>query len=311
MAQVMLYLEVESKLDMRVSISVEHKHPLLSVISRDYQYIPLHIDTFGGRSSIDLFLESGGSRQLENIAANYKVLRMDDVTIVRLDVEEIQGISAVVRNLLSLDSVCPSGLFLERGIINADFRFHHSDLPKVSEIIAKALSNENNVKLTDLGKGKGAIATLKQMNDRVRLSVVSYEVGWNSGLGTGIPDNFIFDAKSLSFEGKEIEAIVLYGNSSKERKFGRAVSIEDGVYTTKIDSDFVKDVWTACNEKHIPRGAVIAKPSKGKIQIHTFLPSSLVNQYIEVLFKATKDRGRNDVVLTGSHAYDDSVWELI
>ncbi|MGC8515468.1 MAG: hypothetical protein ACP5OC_04945, partial [Thermoplasmata archaeon] len=299
------------KLDMRISVSVEQKHPLISVISRDYQYIPLHIDTFGGRSSIDLFLESGGSRQMENIAANYKVLRMDDVIIVRLDVEEIQGIPAVVRDVLSLDSVCPSGFFLERGLIKADFRFHHSDLPKVSEIIAKTLSQENNVKLTDLGKGKGAIATLKQMNDRVRLSVVSYEVGWNPGPDAGIPDNFIFDAKPLSFEGKEIEAIVLYGNSSKERKFGRPVSIEDGVYTTKIDSDFVKDVWTGCNEKHIPRGAVIAKPSKGQIQIHTFLPSSLVNQYIEVLFKATKDRGRNDVVLTGSRAYDNSIWELI
>ncbi len=307
----MLYHDVEGKLDMRMSISVEQKHPLISVISRDYHYIPLHIDTFGGRSSIDLFLESGGSHQIESIAANYTVLRMDGVIIVRLDVEEIQDISAAVRDLLLLDTVCPSGFFLERGTIKADFRFHYSDLPKVSEIISKTLLHENNLKLTDLGKGKGAIAALKQMNDRVRLSVVSYEVDWNPGADSGVFDNIIFDAKSLSFENNEIEAMVLYGNASKERKFGRAISIEDGVYTTKIDSDFVKDVWMRCNEKHIPRGAVIAKPSRGKIQIHTFLPSSLVNQYIEVLFKAAKDRNRNDVVLTGSRAYDNSVWEFI
>ncbi len=307
----MLYHDVEGKLDMRMSISVEQKHSLISVISRDYHYIPLHIDTFDGRSSIDLFLESGGSRQIESIAANYTVLRMDGVIIVRLDVEEIQDISAAVRDLLLLDTVCPSGFFLERGTIKADFRFHRSDLPKVSEIISKTILHENNLKLTDLGKGGGAIAALNQMNDRVRLSVVSYEVEWNPGADSGVSDNIIFDAKSLSFENNEIEAMVLYGNASKERKFGRAVSVEEGLYTTKIDSDFVKDVWMRCNEKHIPRGAVIAKPSSGKIQIHTFLPSSLVNQYIETLFKAAKDRNRNDVVLTGSRAYDSSVWEFI
>ena len=95
----MLYHEVEGKLDMRMSISAEQKHPLISVISRDYQYIPLHIDTFGGHSSIDLFLESGGSRQIESLAANYTVIQMDGVFIVRLDVEEIRDISAAVRDL--------------------------------------------------------------------------------------------------------------------------------------------------------------------------------------------------------------------
>jgi hypothetical protein len=308
----MLYKEVEGKLDMRMSISAEQNHPFVSLINRDYQYIPLHLDTFGGRSSIDLFFESGGSHQIDKIAANYMVTRMDDVIIVRLDVAEIEGMSSVIRNMLSLDSACPSGFFIERGAIKADFRFHHSDLPKVSEIIAKMLSHEKNVKLTDLGKDKGAIAAIKQMNDRVRLSVVSYEVDWNPGSDVGSVDNFIFDAKSLSFAENEIEAIVLYGSLSKERKIGSVISPEDAVYTTIIDSAFVKDVWTRCNEKHIPRGAVIAKPSNGKLQIYTFLPSSLVNQYIDVLFKAFSDRGRNNgFVLTGSRPYDSSVWELV
>jgi hypothetical protein len=308
----MLYREVEGKLDMRMSISADQKGPLLSVISRDYQYIPLHIDTFSGHSSIDLFLESGGAHQIDKIALNNTVIRMDGVTIVRLDVEEIQDISSVVRDMLSLDSVCPSGFFLEQGSIKAEFRFHHTDLPRVSEIISNTLSHEKNVKLTDLGKDKGGIAAIKQINDRVRLSVVSFEVDWNAGKDVEGIDNVIFDAKSLSFEGNKIEAIVLYGSSGKERKFGRPVSPEDGVYAANIESDFVKDVWMRCNEKHIPRGAVIAKPSKGKMQIHTFLPSSLVNQYIEVLFKVSGDRGRNnEMVLTSSRSYDNSVWELI
>lgn len=140
----MLYREVEDKLDMRISISVEQKHPLISIISRDNHAIPLHIDAYGGHSFIDLFLESGVSRQIESTAANYTVLRMDDVRIVRLDAEEVHVLSAIVRDLLSLDSVCPSGLFLEGGAIKADFRFHHSDRRKVSEIIAKTLFLENN-----------------------------------------------------------------------------------------------------------------------------------------------------------------------
>ncbi|MCL4451463.1 MAG: hypothetical protein M1327_02410 [Candidatus Thermoplasmatota archaeon] len=307
----MLYHEVEGKLDMGLSIAVDQKHPLLSIIGRDYHSIPLNIDAFGGHSFIDLFLESGASRQIESIAANYKLLRMDGVSIVRLEAEEVQGISAFMRELLSLNSIFPSGLFLESGIIKADFRFHHSELRKVSDIIGKIIPLESNVKIVDLGKDRGGITAINMMNERVKLSVVSYEVEWNPGADFGNTDNFMLEAKSLSFDDKEIEAVVLYGSSETKRKFGRPISEEDGVYVTKVDSDFVKDVWIKCNERHIPRGAVIAKPANGKMRIHTFLPSSLVNQYIEILFNTSRDRSKSDFILTGSRAYDISIWDTI
>jgi hypothetical protein len=307
----MLYHEVEGKLDMGLSIAVEQKHPLISIIARDYPSIPLHIDAFGGHSFIDLFLESGASPQIESVAANYKLLRMDGVSIIRLQVEEVQGISAFMRELLSLDSIFPSGLFLESGTIKADFRFHHSELRKVSDIIGKIIQLENNVKIVDMGKDRGGITAINMMNERVKLSVVSYEVEWNSGADFGNTDNFLLDVKSLSFDDKEIEAVVLYGSSGTGKKLGRSISEEDGIYVTKIDSDFVKAVWIKCNEKHIPRGAVIAKPANGRMMINTFLPSSLVNQYIEILFNTSRDRSKSDFVLTGSRAYDTSIWDTI
>ncbi len=307
----MLYRNVDGKLDMTVSISAEQKHPLISMINRDYQTVPLNLDVYGGHSYIDLFLGSGGGRQIESIAANYPVVRIDDVRIVRMDLEEVQVVSAVVRDLLSIDSVCPSGFYLEGNRINADFRFHHSDLRKISDIIGKIVSLENHVQITDLGAGKGGIASINRINDRVKLSVISYEVAWTPSGPEGSTENFMFDAKYSTFNDKEIESIVLYDASEKDRKIGRPISAEDGVYLSKINSDFVTEVWNSCNEKHIPRGSVLAKIVKDKLEIHTFLPSSLANHYIELLYEITSRKKVDDFILTGSRIYNESIWDSI
>ncbi|EQD47767.1 hypothetical protein B1B_12177, partial [mine drainage metagenome] len=253
-ATFMLYRDVDGKLDMTISISAEQKNPLISMINRDYQTVPLNLDAFGGHSYIDLFLGSGGGRQIESIAASYPVIRIDDVRIVRMDLEEVQVVSAVVRDLLSIDSVCPSGFYLEGNRINLDFRFHHSELRKVSDIVGKIVLLENHVQITDLGTGRGGIASINRINERVKLSVISYEVALTPSDAQGSTENFMFDAKYSTFDDKEIEAIVLYDSSEKERKFGRPISAEDGVYMSKINSDFATAVWNSCNEKHIPRG---------------------------------------------------------
>lgn len=306
----MLYRDVNCRLDMRFVVSIEQKHTLISMIEREYQTVPLHIDNTGTEAYVDLFLQTNGNRQIDNIMSNYTTVTNGDLRVVHVRANEVETASSIIDQIASLKSVLPAGLYLTGNKIMAGFRFHHSENDAVSSIAKKIVSSKSHIAVRDLGPDPGGIAAIDEMNLRISLSVVSYEVNAGRKAGSKIPD-VIYESKFADFKGSETGALVFSDPKDPERDIGTPISAEDGIYLSSLDSSFFQEVWKLTNESHIPRAAILVKPTPRGFRTFSFLPSTLVSEYLSILFRVSEkfpDAGFN---LSTVRVYDKSIWDWI
>lgn len=295
---------------MRFVISIEQKHPLISMIEKEYQTVPLHIHSSDSGSFVDLFLQVNGNRQIDNIISNFSTVALGDLRVVRVRAEEVESASSTIDQVLAVKSVLPAGLYLTGNKIMACFRFHHSEIKSISEIANRIVKLKNHITVKDLGPDPGGIAAIEEMNLRINLAVVSYDT-FSAPSDAGHVPNLIYDAKYSTFTGNETGSLVLYDTSSSERSIGSVISEEDGIYFTTISSPFFREVWAAANEMHIPRASIIVRPIPGGLRTFSFIPTTLVGEYLTVLFDAAEKFPERQFCLATVRAYDKTIWDWI
>lgn len=306
----MLYKDVNSRLDMRFVISIEQKHTLISMIEREYQTVPLHIHNTGTEAFVDLFLQTNGNRQIDNIMSNYTAITKGDLRVVRVRADEVEAATSTIDQIASLRSVLPAGLYLTGNKIMAGFRFHHSENAEVSSIAKKIVSSKSHIAVKDLGPDPGGIAAIDEMNLRISLSVVSYEVNAGNSRGSSIPD-IIYESKFTNFKGDETGALVFYDPKDSKRELGEPISVENGIYLSSLNSSFFREVWTMTNDSHIPRAAILVKPTTRGFRTFSFLPSTLVSEYLSILFSVADEFPEAGFNLSTVRIYDKSIWDWI
>ena len=291
-----LYRDVERILDTRMSISVEQQHPVIPILEKEADTIPLDFHPSGRDSHIDLFICAGTAQKLKGILSQFNPRNRGDCLMVRIRADEMRTASTILEEAAMVKTAVRGGLYLKGNSIFADYRFHSSSSQDITEIGRRIISMKNRTRISDLGPTNGGISAMDSVDGRIRLGVVTYEADILNG--TGLP----------SGEDCYIE----YNFSSREESGFRAIVYQGNEFSVRhIRSSFLDDVQRLSEERRVPKAAILARTLEGRYRSSTFVPFSMMDDQLSVLYGASEKHPEAKFKLVAVRSYDRSVWDWI
>ncbi|MCL5437938.1 MAG: hypothetical protein M1148_01920, partial [Candidatus Thermoplasmatota archaeon] len=131
---------------------------------------------------------------------------------------------------------------------------------------------------------------------RIHLGVVTYEADI---LGeTGLPGNKDY--------------YVEYNFYRQEEKGFRAVVYDGaGFLIRHLRSGFLDDVQRFSLKRRIPKAAILARTLEGRYRSSTFIPLSMMDDQLSVLYNASERHPDAKFRLVAVRSYDRSVWDWV
>ena len=291
-----LYRDVERILDTRITISVEQQHPVIPILEKEADTIPLDFHPSGRDSHIDLFICAGTAQKLKGILSQFNPRNRGDCLMVRIRADEMRTASTILEEAAMVKTAVRGGLYLKGNSIFADYRFHSSSSQDITEIGRRIISMKNRTRISDLGPTNGGISAMDSVDGRIRLGVVTYEADILNG--TGLP----------SGEDCYIE----YNFSSREESGFRAIVYQGNEFSVRhIRSSFLDDVQRLSEERRVPKAAILARTLEGRYRSSTFVPFSMMDDQLSVLYGASEKHPEAKFKLVAVRSYDRSVWDWI
>lgn len=292
----MLYRDVERRLDMQLTLSMEQQHPIFPMLEREMDTIPLDSHGSADRAYIDLFICGKAALKLEGVLLRFSPSKMGDCSVVRIRAEEMGSAFAIMDEIGRIDLAVRGGLYLNGGKIYADYRFASSARPAITAVGKSILNQRNSIRISDMGPSSGGISTLDRTDSRIPLGVVSYEVDL---------------LKEMSLLGGE-DQVIEYNFSRMEDSGFRCILYDGKTQSVvHIKSSFLEDVQKLSVERKIPKAAILARPVDGRYRSFTFLPYSMVDDQVSVLYEAAEKHTDLDFRLNAIRRYSREVWEWI
>lgn len=129
--------------------------------------LPSNIYELNNAMYIDYFLPRG-----TNITDDMNIVYLGDLIVISEKVTP-NPLMDIYKELLNVDTVIMGGLYTINGKVNAEFRFHNSDMHKIEAIIETILSSNHQITIDYLGK-YGLSEALDNINKRIKLSSVNF-----------------------------------------------------------------------------------------------------------------------------------------
>ena len=92
----------------------------------------------------------------------------------------------------------------------------------------------------------------------------------------------------------------------------RAVVYQGNEFSVRyIRSSFLDDVQRLSEERRIPKAAILARTLEGRYMSSTFVPFSMMDDQLSVLYGASEKHPDAKFRLVAVRSYDRSVWEWL
>ena len=147
-----------------------------------------------------------------------------------------------------------------------------------------------------MGPSSGGISTLDRIDSRIPLGVVSYEVDILKEIGLPGGDDQVIEYNFSRMEESGFRCVLYDGKTQS---------------VAHIKSSFLEDVQKLSVERKIPKAAILARPVDGRYRSFTFLPYSMVDDQVSVLYEAAERHPDLDFRLNAIRRYSREVWEWI
>ena len=216
--------------------------------------------------------------------------------MVRIRADEMRTASTILEEAAMVKTAVRGGLYLKGNSILADYRFHSSSSPDITEVGRKIIHMKNRTKISDLGPTNGGISALDSVYARIRLGVVSYEADILDGTGLPFNEDCYMEYNFPSGEENGFRAVVYQGNEFSVRY---------------IRSTFLDDVQRLSEERRIPKAAILAHTRGGKYISSTFIPFSMADDQLSVLYDASEKHAEASFKLVAVRSYDRSLWDWV
>lgn len=292
----MLYRDVERRLDTRLTISMDQQHPVLPLIERDVETIPLDFHMDGGEPFIDMYVCGDHGERLKGTLVQFSPVTMGGCIIISIGAREMGAGYSIMDQIAEIPLSIRGSLYLRARKIYADYRLGSPFMPQVTAVERRILGMGNRIRIADLGPGDGGIAMINGVDSRIHLGIVSYEVDILHDFSVPVQDGWLIE---YNFSHED------------ERGFRAIVYREDGQQVAYLDSPFLREVQRISVERKIPKAAIIAKPVNGKYRSFTFLPYSMVDDQVSMLFDVASKFPEADFRLSSIRSYDSNAWDWI
>lgn len=306
----MIYRDIDRKIGYMFTISMVQSHPLIPLIVKEFNEVSLHFDWTGGEAYIDLFIEGEKASHLESIANAYDHVMRGNLLTVKLKSRELGVVSDIMDKILDIRTVIPASLYLKESKIRAEYRFHASELDRVTALVGEILSTKTGIEIMTLGPDQGGIHALERINRRIPLSFVSFETDMPADIGTSGVGEAFFEVNYAHSDRGMLRTIAM-PQSSNVPETWRPISRESGLYLAEVASPFVNQVRNDANEAHIPRAATIMKLNGDRLRAFAFLPRSLLQEYLELLYVASRKVPDSYFRLSSVGDLSPEIWDWI
>ncbi len=286
---------ISDKLDYHIRISLSVSQEMGLFFAKFEDALPLYATLDKNSAEISLYLDEDQRKKFDPAFGKFLQTSKGKYDILSLKAEELVFEFEMFRDIMKIPSVIPGGFYLKEGWVYADFRFHHSSLQRVSEVIRKITEARNKIHLSKLSQSMGLKNTLKEISSRIPLTKISFSHSMNEGY---LPKELL-DAQPM-VEGKLFSSgmesdydVILY--SSQPSPVSIAVDESEGIHEAKFTTDYMKALMAEIRKERLPIASHIGEYKQSEIVSHFFVPSFITDQLLESVFKVADENGLADL----------------
>lgn len=301
--------DVSNKLDFTLQISLSVAQEMGMLFGKNDESIPLSASLSNDSGRISLYLDAHQKGKFEPALGRLDHVSKGSYDIYELEAEELVSEIRFFGELVQIPSVVPGGLYFRSGNVFADFRFHHSALGKVSSLIRKISEARNRIKLAHLGKSKGLVGTLREINSRIPLSAISfsYEPEDDYASPEEILASPVIEAKLFAV-GMESDFDIVY-YAPRMSGPGRVIDAESGIFESTFRTDCIKTLIRDTKQARVPVASLVGEFRSGRVENVIFLPSFLSEDLLNLLFTSSDSVDCRNLQLEGYSPFSSYLQE--
>ena len=141
---------ISDKLDFHIRISLSLSQEMGLFFAKIEEPIPLYATLNDDSAEISLYLGEELRKKFDPSFGKFTQTSKGKFDILNFKAEELMFEFQIFRDITKIPSVVPGGFYLKEGWVYADFRFHHSSLQKVSEIMRRITEAKNRIHISKL-----------------------------------------------------------------------------------------------------------------------------------------------------------------
>lgn len=307
----MLYRDIENKLDMQFEISARFAEPLVRLIEKEDQIVPVFLSEDLGGLTLDLFLNPEIANRLGGAIVSFKPVRKGDYLIVRISTKKIEDALRVSNGLANISSSCLSAVYARRGRLYLKTFFHSAEIKEASNLLAKGLTEVPDARIEYLGTSNGRIRSLEETNSVLKLCSIMFEINPPPGSPYYTEKDYYADISPQYLRLKEFNAVVFPDDPVGWKGVTPTISDSDGIYSTRVQGLLTEGLFELTTEQHIPVNACIIRGYGRSIRVCLFIPTLFKQDFLKTLFGSLPNTRQLALKLLAVRDYDPSVWEWI
>ena len=290
-------IAISDKLDFCVQISLRVNQEMGLMFARMEDSLPLYATVDNDKAQISIYLDKVHSSKIDRIFGNTTRTTKGNYEIYEMEADDLVFEFTMFRKITNIPSVVPGGFYLRDGNVYADFRFHHSALEQVSEVIREIVKARNRINLSFLGPSPGLMKTLENINSRIPLSMIyfTFKPDPDYIAPNRLEEKPIAEVKLFSEGLDSTYDVVHYATelSSKDT----SISITRGIYESKYRTSFMKDFKTRVRSHKIPLASIIGVYHKNVVENYMFLPTFMAEEALLMLYETAESTQENSLML--------------
>lgn len=289
---------ISHKLDYCVQISLSVSQEMGLLFAKLDEAVPMYATLQSNSAELSLYLDRAQRGKFEPSFGRFTHNSKGSYDIYQLKAEELVFEFQMFRKIIQIPSVVPGGFYLKSGFVFAEFRFHHSALDSVSNVVREITEAKNRIRLAYLGESPGLLQTLRAINSRIPLSLITF---------TFEPDNDYISTQDIDAEpvaeaklfssGMESDFDVVY-YATKDAGDRRLIDAATGIYESKYRTGFISRLMEEVRNEKIPIASLVGIYHSKLVDNHMFIPSFIADEILNTIFEISDSSTNTSLKLT-------------
>ncbi|WP_287960362.1 hypothetical protein [Acidiplasma sp.] len=210
-----------------------------------------------------------------------------------------RNIKDTIDSISNIDGLIINSYWLKSGSIVMEGYFHHNKLQEFSNIILSQIVQAKNINKILLRPVKSIYANIRNSCQNFKNIVISikYDEFNNARVAQLLKNTDTIAQLIDNYPVNNKFRIILYSNDDLTKYDGiNIISREDGIYTTKIEDDFLGVLGRKTFESRISWQYSFIYEKMGRIYASFLIPDYRAREYIDMIIASQMEIKRMDLV---------------
>lgn len=290
---------ISDKLDSSLQVSMKVNQEMNLMFSSLDGAVPMYASVEENNiAKVSVYVDRAHNAKIDRIFGKTTKTDRGNYEIYELEAVDLMSELQLFRNITKVPSVVPMGLYIQDARVHAEFRFHHSALDRMSELIREINQAHNKLRLSYLGNSPGLVENLGRINSKIPLTFIKFSFVPAEGYVPPFKQDqkTVAEMKLFSRGLDSDYDIVHYG--SDPARGSEAMSITNGIYETKFRTKFMKRLKAILREDQIPLISVLGVYRENLLENYMTAPAFLADQVLSLIFDTAEETGNDSLKLS-------------